>query len=101
METSHKNILRHLRKEIIADLDVDNGIISPLKTEFILNDRDVERINNGADKKERASILLDILPGYLIIDIYYLIFTHCIVYKRVSFLPFSFYFDIILYNDVK
>lgn len=71
MQSLHKDILNHLRKKIIADLDVDNGITSLLKTEFILNDKDVERINAGRSKEERASILLDILPGYL----YWLIFV--------------------------
>lgn len=65
MDSSHKNILKCLRKEIIADIDVNNGIILPLKTEFILNDNDVNRINAGANDEEKAEILLNILPRYI------------------------------------
>ncbi|XP_025153495.1 apoptotic protease-activating factor 1 isoform X2 [Harpegnathos saltator] len=63
MENTPGNILRHLRRQIIADLDVNNGIISSLKSEFILNDRDIQNINAGADNEQKASILLDILSG--------------------------------------
>lgn len=62
MEVSHREILIHLRSEIIDDIDVDNDIVQPLRNEYILREDDVKTIYVGATKEERAGILLDILP---------------------------------------
>ena len=64
MEKIHCDILRKYRRAIIDDVDVNNGIIKPLTTEYILKDDDVKRILNGNTKEERVSILLDILPRF-------------------------------------
>lgn len=64
MHKSHQNILESLRRNIIADMDVYNGIIQPLKSDYILNDEHIEKIQTGCSKQERAGILLDILPRY-------------------------------------
>ncbi|XP_076176382.1 uncharacterized protein LOC143151283 isoform X2 [Ptiloglossa arizonensis] len=63
MHKSHQNILESLRRNIIADMDVYNGIIQPLKSDYILNDEHIEKIQTGCSKQERAGILLDILPS--------------------------------------
>lgn len=90
MESSHQDILKRLQKQIITDLDVNNGIILPLKTEFVLNDIDVERINAGASYEQRAKILLDILPRYMPTDMHYLTFTHTSRKHTCCSFPFLF-----------
>ncbi|XP_058791268.1 apoptotic protease-activating factor 1-like isoform X2 [Phymastichus coffea] len=62
MDQRHKDILSQMRQNIIDDLDVYNGIIGPLSTEFVLKSEDVENINKGKTKQEKAEILLDLLP---------------------------------------
>lgn len=65
MDKPHKDILTHLRKNIIDDLDVDNDILQPLRNEYILREEDIRHIYTGGTKEERAAILLDILPRYV------------------------------------
>lgn len=62
MEQRHLDILWEMRQQIIDDLDVFNGIIGPLTTEFVLKPEDVTDINRGRSKQEKAKILLDLLP---------------------------------------
>ncbi|OXU28229.1 hypothetical protein TSAR_009640 [Trichomalopsis sarcophagae] len=62
MERRHQDVLRRMRQNIVDDLDVNNGIIIPLTTEFILREEDVIKIKKGKTKPERAAILLDLLP---------------------------------------
>ncbi|XP_029674820.1 uncharacterized protein LOC115242566 isoform X2 [Formica exsecta] len=62
MEPAHQDILLHLRKDIIDDLDIDNDIVEPLASNDILKTRDIQSIYTGATKEERAEKLLDILP---------------------------------------
>lgn len=62
MIQSHKIILQNMRSNIIKDLDVYNGVIPPLTTEYVLKSEDVINIKKGKSKQERAQILLDILP---------------------------------------
>lgn len=82
MESSHKDILIRLRQNIIDDVDVYNGIIRPLASEYILKEEDVLHIGNGATKEDRAKILLDILPGYLYFETFIVIFTHAHLHTR-------------------
>ncbi|KZC07642.1 PREDICTED: apoptotic protease-activating factor 1 [Dufourea novaeangliae] len=63
MDYLHQNILKCVRESIVADMDVFNGIIQPLKSEYILTDQDVTKIKAGDSKQEKAEILLDILPN--------------------------------------
>ena len=65
MDRIHSETLRKFRKAIIDDVDVHNGIIKPLTSEYILKDDDVKTILKGKTKEERASILLDLLPRYV------------------------------------
>lgn len=62
MELKHQDVLKRMRQNIVEDLDVNNGIIIPLTTEFILRDEDVTEIKKGNTKPRRAEILLDLLP---------------------------------------
>ncbi|KAJ8681851.1 hypothetical protein QAD02_017643 [Eretmocerus hayati] len=62
MDEKHKDILKRMRRNIVDDLDVFNGIIPPLTTEYILKEEDVDEIKRGGSREERAEILLDILP---------------------------------------
>lgn len=64
MDKLHQHILKMLRKSIVADLDVHNGIIKPLQSEYILTDQHIVEIEHGTSKEEKAEILLDILPRY-------------------------------------
>ncbi|XP_076276380.1 uncharacterized protein LOC143207139 isoform X2 [Lasioglossum baleicum] len=63
MDSLHKNILKDLRSSIVIDVDVFNGIIQPLQSEYILSKEDVAKIEAGNSKQEQAEILLDILPS--------------------------------------
>ncbi|XP_076641925.1 apoptosome protein Dark isoform X2 [Halictus rubicundus] len=63
MDRLHKNILKELRSNIVIDVDIFNGIIQPLQSEYILSKEDVANIEAGINKQERAEILLDILPS--------------------------------------
>ncbi|XP_076619262.1 uncharacterized protein LOC143340817 isoform X1 [Colletes latitarsis] len=63
MNELHQNILKDLRESIVADMDVFNGIIEPLKSSSILKDDHIEQIRVGHSKQEKAKILLDILPS--------------------------------------
>ena len=67
MDELHQHILKKLRKDIVHDMDVHNGIIKPLRSEYILTEQQIAQIENGASKQQQAEILLDILPRY---DIY-------------------------------
>ncbi|KAL7297703.1 hypothetical protein TKK_0008740 [Trichogramma kaykai] len=62
MEQKHKEVLRRMRQKIVEDLDVYNGIIQPLMTEYVLKEEDANDIKKGVSKEERANILLDLLP---------------------------------------
>lgn len=64
MDPRHQDVLRQMQQNIVDDLDVFNGIIIPLTTEYILREEDVNYIKKGKTKQERAQILLDILPRY-------------------------------------
>ncbi|XP_060817084.1 apoptotic protease-activating factor 1 isoform X1 [Bombus pascuorum] len=72
MEKLHKHILRMLRENIVADMDVHNGIMKPLQSEYILRDQHIQEIEKGPSKQRKAEILLDILPsrGPLAFDIF-------------------------------
>lgn len=72
METAHQDILHLLRNSIIADVDIDNDILQPLRLEYILTQENIRCIYTGATKQERAGILLDILPLY--VYLYFLLF---------------------------
>ncbi|XP_076236256.1 apoptotic protease-activating factor 1 [Calliopsis andreniformis] len=63
MDSLYQNILIFLRKNIVADVDVNNGVIQPLKSEYILSNHDVESIQSCKTKQEKAEKLLDILPS--------------------------------------
>lgn len=65
MDRFHQDILRRLRKNIVDDLDVNNGIILPLTTEYILREEDVTDIRIGNTRQERVQILLDLLPRFV------------------------------------
>lgn len=65
MEEIHCDILRKFHKAIIDDVDVNNEIIKPLRKENILDDENIKSILNGRTLKERASILLELLPQYV------------------------------------
>lgn len=67
MDELHQHILRKLRKDIVHDMDVHNGIIKPLQSEYILTEQQIAQIENGTSKQQQAEILLDILPRY---DVY-------------------------------
>lgn len=71
MEKSHKDILTRLRRNIIDDINIDNDIIQPLRTEYILKEEDIRNIYIGASREERAGNLLDILPRYVFMYIFY------------------------------
>lgn len=76
MEKSHKDILTRLRKNIIDDIDVENDIIYPLRSEYILKEEDVRHIYIGTTREERAGNLLDILPRYVYLCAFFIIFAH-------------------------
>lgn len=76
MEKAHRDILVRLRRNIIDDLDIDNDIIQPLRNEYILREDDIRSIYIGATKEDRAGNLLDILPRYVYLFIFLIIFTH-------------------------
>lgn len=76
MEKAHRDILVRLRRNIIDDLDIDNDIIQPLRNEYILREDDIRCIYIGATKEDRAGNLLDILPRYVYLFIFLIIFTH-------------------------
>ncbi|CAL7936563.1 unnamed protein product [Xylocopa violacea] len=63
MDKLHRRILETLRERIVADMDVHNSIIKPLQSQHILTDIHIGKIKSGASKKEKAEILLDILPS--------------------------------------
>ncbi|KAK9303557.1 hypothetical protein QLX08_004783 [Tetragonisca angustula] len=63
MDELHQHILKKLRKDIVHDMDVHNGIIKPLRSEYILTEQQIAQIENGASKQQQAEILLDILPS--------------------------------------
>ncbi|XP_017794472.1 PREDICTED: LOW QUALITY PROTEIN: apoptotic protease-activating factor 1 [Habropoda laboriosa] len=63
MDKFHQNILKILRKNIVVDIDVHNGIIKPLQSEYILTEQHITEIETGTTKQQKAEILLDILPS--------------------------------------
>lgn len=65
MDNLHRSILKVLRKGIVADMDVHNGILKPLQVEYILRDQHIAQIEAGISKQQKAEILLDILPRYV------------------------------------
>lgn len=67
MQKIHLDLLKIYRRAIIYDVDVNNGILKTLKSEFILNEEDFGKILEGRTKEERAKVLLDILPRYVLI----------------------------------
>ncbi|XP_011342861.1 apoptotic protease-activating factor 1 isoform X2 [Ooceraea biroi] len=62
MDVSHQDILSRLRMNIVQDLNIENGILQQLQSEYILKDDDIKYIYIGATKEERAERLLDLLP---------------------------------------
>lgn len=81
MESAHREILTRLRSDIINDVDVNNGIINPLSTEYILREEDVNNIRAGKTKPEQAGILLDILPRYTHLHVLLYVYLAKIYYK--------------------
>ncbi|CAK9826161.1 Apoptotic protease-activating factor 1 [Anthophora retusa] len=63
MDKLHQKILKILRKNIVDDMDVHNGILKPLQSEFILTEHHITEIETGTTKEQKAGILLDILPS--------------------------------------
>ena len=62
MKEFHKEILLRLRENIVTTIDVNNHILEALKEPAILNDDLIQKIQAGTSNKEKAEILLDILP---------------------------------------
>lgn len=87
MEKKHQDILKQLRQNFLDDLDVFNGIVLPLTTEYILKEEDVESIKKGKTKRERAKILLDLLPKFVLIQ--YSLFDNCRLFNSFKMI-FSF-----------
>lgn len=71
MDKLHQSILKRLRNSIVADIDVYNGIIQPLKSEYILKTQDIADIDAANSKQQKAEILLDILPKYELYSYHY------------------------------
>lgn len=62
MNSIHQHVLTKLEMDLINDLDVNNDIIGPLKSEYILKDEDVLLIQNAGGREEQVKALLNILP---------------------------------------
>ena len=62
MESIYKDIIQKLQNLIIDDVDINNGIILPLKTEYILKDDDISKIQTAGTREEQTQILLELLP---------------------------------------
>lgn len=62
MLKTHREILKQLRENIVNEIDVHNHILQALKTPYILNEEHIKQIDAGSTNKEKAEILLDILP---------------------------------------
>ena len=86
MDELHQHILKKLRKDIVNDMDVHNGIIKPLQSEYILTEQQIAQIENGVSKQQQAEILLDILPRY---DIYIYIYEIKFLFFLTIFFSFS------------
>jgi len=83
MDAIHQDILLRLRMNIIEDIDVDNDIIQPLVSEYVLKDEDVKYIYVGATKQERAEKLLDLLPQYVYFTYIHILLSRIIFYCYV------------------
>jgi len=99
MEKLHKDILIHLRKNIIDDLDVDNDVIQPLRNEYIITEDHIKNIYIGATKEERAAKLLDILPLYAYLYIYIFIYISCYIRTYIMQKLTFFYFNVIAFTN--
>lgn len=62
MEKLHQHILIQLRDKIVDDMDVRNGVIPVLTAKYILRQEDVKYIESGTSLRNKAELLLDILP---------------------------------------
>lgn len=62
MEKLHQHILIQLRDKIVDDMDVRNGVIPVLTAKYILRQEDVKYIESGTSLRDKAELLLDILP---------------------------------------
>ncbi|KAL2742849.1 apoptotic protease-activating factor 1 isoform X1 [Vespula maculifrons] len=62
MEKLHQDILIQLRDKILDDMDVRNGVLPILTAKYILRQEDVTHIESGIRRRDKAKILLDILP---------------------------------------
>ncbi|KAI4502395.1 hypothetical protein M0802_002307 [Mischocyttarus mexicanus] len=62
MEKLHQDILSELRENILNDMDVRNDVLSVLSAKYILKNEDIKCVESGRDLREKAQILLDILP---------------------------------------
>ncbi|XP_014606549.1 PREDICTED: apoptotic protease-activating factor 1 isoform X2 [Polistes canadensis] len=63
MEKFHQDILNELREQILADMDVRNGVLPVLSAKYILKQEDVKYIETGISLRDKAELLLEILPN--------------------------------------
>lgn len=68
MDPQHQNILQQLRRSILDDVDVKNGVLNHLQQRLILTDEHVAKILDGETNENKTEILLDIIPRYLKIN---------------------------------
>ncbi|XP_015189029.1 PREDICTED: apoptotic protease-activating factor 1 isoform X2 [Polistes dominula] len=62
MEQLHQDILQELRDQILDDMDVRNGVLPVLSAKYILKQEDVKYIESGNSIRNKAELLLDMLP---------------------------------------
>lgn len=99
MEQFHQEILCQLRKNIIDDIDIDNNILEPLTCNYILKRKDIENIYTGATKEARAEKLLDVLPRYVYIFLFYMCTCFNLSYTFLPQLLFKFFILFLLINN--
>lgn len=92
MEQFHQEILCQLRKNIIDDVDIDNNILEPLISNNILKRKDIQNIYTGATKEQRAEKLLNVLPRYVYIFLFYTCTCFNLSYMFLPPLLFKFLF---------
>lgn len=62
MNRAHREILLELRRSIVDQIDVWNGIVQPLIVENIITVNDITNLADLPTRKQRVELLLDILP---------------------------------------